>query len=396
MTSFQPSSRFNAQRSQFRQDFDANPLPTLGLSRTQQQEYSIRKAILASVTGNWNNAGFERELSNEIAARSNKSTGGAFIPISDLLIPLNNTRATYAVGASTTGGATVQTSVSTDYISFLRNKALIMLMGARMLSGLNGNLNIPRQSGIASTYWVGEGGAVSQSESTFDDVRLRPKTVGNISRYTRSFLLQTSLDVEGFIRQDLASGIALEIDRTAINGSGSSNQPLGILNYPSAQVVSLGTNGGAPTYDAIIQMETALSSTNSDIGALGFLTTPQARGKLKRTLKNPSASNSDYVWENASNYDDLIGQGLLNGYRAGVSNQVPADLTKGTGTNLSAIIFGNFDDLLIGSWGELEILANPYGDGFDSGDVRVRALQTVDIQARRQNSFCVIKDAITN
>ena len=396
MNSYQPSSRFNAQRPQFFREFDTNPLPTLGLSRTQQQEYSIRKAILASVTGNWNDAGFERELSNEIAAKSNKSTGGCFIPISDLLIPLANTRATYATGASATGGATVQASVSTDYISFLRNKALIMLMGARMLSGLNGNLNIPRQTGIASTYWVGEGGAVSQSESTFDDVRLRPKTVGNISRYTRSFLLQTSLDVEGFIRQDLASGIALEIDRAAINGSGSSNQPLGILNYPSAQVVSLGNNGGEPNYDSIIQMETAISSTNSDIGALGFLTTPQVRGKLKRTLKNPSSANSDYTWENASNYDDLIGQGLLNGYRAGVSNQVPATLTKGTGTNLSAIIFGNFNELLIGSWGELEILANPYGDGFDSGDVKVRALQTVDIQARRQNSFCVVKDAVTN
>ena len=395
MNSYQPSSRFNAERPQFRRDFDANPLPTLGLTPKMQQEYSIRKAILASVTGNWNDAGFERELSNEIAAKSNRSTGGAFIPISDLLIPLNNSRATYATAASATGGVTVQTSVSTDYISFLRNKALIMLMGARMLSGLNGNLNIPRQTGIASTYWVGEGGAVSQSESTFDYVPLRPKTVGNISRYTRSFLLQTSLDVEGFIRQDIASGIALEIDRAAINGSGSSNQPLGILNYPSAQVVSLGTNGSAPTYDSIIQMETAISSTNSDIGALGFLTTPNARGKLKRTLKNPSASNSDYTWENASNYDDQIGNGLLNGYRAGVSNQVPADLTKGTGTNLSAIIFGNFDDLLIGSWGELEILANPYGDGFDSGDVRVRALQTVDIQARQQNSFCAIKDAIT-
>jgi HK97 family phage major capsid protein len=395
MNVFQPLNRFNSQRPQFFREFDANPLPTLGLSRTQQQEYSIRKAILASVTGNWNDAGFEREISNEIAARSNRSTGGAFVPISDLLIPLEN-RSTYAVGASATGGATVQTSVSTDYISFLRNKALIMLMGARMLSDLNGNLNIPRQSGIAVTYWVGEGGAVSQSESTFDDVRLRPKTVGNISRYTRSFLLQTSLDVEGFIRQDLASGIALEIDRAAINGSGSSNQPLGILNYPSAQVVSLGTNGGAPNYDSIIQMETLASTINADVGALGFLTTPNARGKLKRTLKNPTAANSDWIWENASNYDDQIGNGLLNGYRAGVSNQVPSNLTKGTGTNLSAIIFGNFNELLIGSWGELEILANPYGDGYDSGDVKVRALQTVDIQARHENSFCVIKDAITN
>jgi HK97 family phage major capsid protein len=126
------------------------------------------------------------------------------------------------------------------------------------------------------------------------------------------------------------------------------------------------------------------------------LTTPNARGKLKRTLKNPTAANSDWIWENASNYDDQIGNGLLNGYRAGVSNQVPSNLTKGTGTNLSAIIFGNFNELLIGSWGELEILANPYGDGYDSGDVKVRALQTVDIQARHENSFCVIKDAITN
>ena len=373
----------------------AQPVAALGLSDKEQREYSVCKAILAQVDPTYREqAGFERELSNEIAKKTGRSTSGFYIPVRDLRVPWGNVqqRATYATGAAATGGVTVPTILdAASLIEFLRNRSLCMQMGARMLSGLTGILDIPRQTGVASTYWVGEGGGVSQSESTFDKITFTPKTVGVKSRMTRLMLLQSSIDIEAFLRQDIAQSIALEIDRTVINGSGSANQPTGILVAAGTTTISLGTNGAAPTWDNLVQAETAVASINADIGSLGFMSTPQVRGKLKRTLKNSSASNSDWIWENGS--DPLIGQ--VNGYMMGVTNQVPANLTKGTGTGLSAIIFGNWSDVMIGEWGVLEILANQFGAGYDSGDIEVRALQTIDIQLRRAASFVKIVDAIT-
>jgi len=373
----------------------AQPVAALGLSDKEQREYSVCKAILAQVDPTYREqAGFERELSNEIAKKTGRSTSGFYIPVRDLRVPWGNVqqRATYATGAAATGGVTVPTILdAASLIEFLRNRSLCMQMGARMLSGLAGILDIPRQTGVASTYWVGEGGGVSQSESTFDKITFTPKTVGVKSRMTRLMLLQSSIDIEAFVRQDIAQSIALEIDRTVINGSGSANQPTGILVASGTTTVSLGTNGAAPTWDALVQAETAVSSINADIGSLGFMSTPQVRGRLKRTLKNPSAVNSDWIWENGS--DPLIG--MVNGYMMGITNQVPFNLTKGTGTGLSAIIFGNWADVMIGEWGVLEILANQFGAGYDSGDIEVRALQTIDIQLRRAASFVKIVDAIT-
>lgn len=373
----------------------AQPVAALGLTDKEQREYSVCRAILAQVDPTYREqAGFERELSNEIAKKTGRSTSGFYIPVRDLRVPWDKIqkRATYATGAAATGGVTVPTILdAASLIEYLRNRALCMQMGARMLSGLTGNLDIPRQTGITSTYWVGEGGSVSQSEATFDKITFTPKTVGVKSRMTRLMLLQSSIDIEAFVRQDIAQSIALEIDRTVINGSGSSNQPTGILVASGTTTVSLGTNGAAPTWDALVQAETAVASINADIGNLGFMSTPQVRGKLKRTLKNPTATNSDWIWENGS--DPLIG--MVNGYMMGITNQVPANLTKGTGTNLSAIIFGNWADVMIGEWGVLEILANQFGAGYDSGDIEVRALQTIDIQLRRAASFVKIVDAIT-
>jgi HK97 family phage major capsid protein len=61
----------------------------------------------------------------------------------------------------------------------------------------------------------------------------------------------------------------------------------------------------------------------------------------------------------------------------------------------SAIIFGNFDDLIIGQWGGLDVLVDPY-TGSSAGTVRVRVLQDVDIAVRHAESFAAMKDALTS
>ena len=116
---------------------------------------------------------------------------------------------------------------------------------------------------------------------------------------------------------------------------------------------------------------------------MGYLTNAKVRGKLKTTSK--VSGQNGFIWED----------GMLNGYKASVSNQVPSNLTKGTSSGVcSAIIFGNWSDLIIGQWGTLDLMVDPYS-GSTSGTVRVVALQDVDIAVRNAVSFSAMLDALT-
>jgi HK97 family phage major capsid protein len=285
------------------------------------------------------------------------------------------------------GGDTVATNLlAADFITLLRNAMALIPMGIRTLSDLNGNIAIPRQTGGATGYWVAESGAPTESQQAFDQVTMTPKTVGAFTDISRKLLLQSSMDVEAFVRQDLATVLGLAIDLAGIAGTGADNQPRGILATSGIGSVAGGTNGAAPTWAHIVELETAVAVDNAAIGNLGYLTNAKVRGKLKTTQKFAD-TNGMPVWEG--------GDTPLNGYRAGVSNQVPGNLTKGTASGVaSAIIFGNFADLLMGMWGGLDLLVDPYTHS-TSGTVRIRALQDVDVAVRHPESFSAMLDALT-
>jgi HK97 family phage major capsid protein len=256
-------------------------------------------------------------------------------------------------------------------------------LGANMMNNLVGNIAIPRQTGGATAYWVAESGAVTESQAAFDQVTLSPETVGAFSDISRRLLLQSSMDVEAFVRNDLATTLALEIDRAAINGSGSSNQPTGILNVSGIGSVVGGTNGAAPDWADIVDLESAVAVDNADVGTLGYLTNSAVRGKLLQTEK--ASSTGQFIWTDNN---------TLRGYKAAVSNQVPSTLTKGSSSVCSAIIFGNWNDLLIGTWGGIDINIDT-STGSASGTVRVVALQDVDVAVRHAESFAAMQDATT-
>ncbi|HQF76409.1 MAG TPA: phage major capsid protein, partial [Syntrophales bacterium] len=280
--------------------------------------------------------------------------------------------------------------LAASFIELLRNKMLLRRLGAQVLGGLVGDIAIPKQTGGATAYWVGENANVTESQQTFGQVALSPRTVGTYTDISRKLLIQSSLDVEAFVRNDLATVLALAIDYAGINGLGQgSSQPLGILQTSGIGAVAIGTDGGAPTWSHIVDLETEVSIDNADVGNLAYLTNAKVRGKLKKTFTNATYGEIP-VWGKG----EEPGFGELNGYRAGVSNQVPSNLTKNAGSNLSAIIFGNFSDYIIGEWGAIDILIDPYTGGA-AGTVRVRVLQDVDGACRRAESFAAIKDAST-
>lgn len=360
------------------------PLPTadIGLDKRETKRYSVLRVLNALANPGdaaaQRAAAFERECSEAAATKLGKQARG-------FMVPYEVQKRDLTAGTPTAGGNLVATDLlAGSFIDALRNAMVINNLGTRMLTGLVGNIAIPRLSGTGSAFWVAENTAPTESDQTIAQVTLSPKTVGAFTDISRRLLLQSSLDVEAMVQNDLAAILGLAIQQAAINGSGASNQPSGILTRVTSSVIG-GPNGAAPTWANMVQLESDVAVANADIGTLGYLTNARMRGRLKSTSK--VSGQNGFVWDG--------GDTPVNGYRVGVTNAVPSNLVKGTsGAVCSAMIFGNFADLIIGMWGALDLMVDPY-TGSTAGTVRVVALQDVDVQLRNVVSFATMVDALT-
>ena len=346
------------------------PLDTqeIGLTKKEVRNFSLMKAIRAMANPTDRNAqaeaAFEFEASQEAAKRSGIDPRGLYLPM-DVMRSWNqrdlNTSDDSAMVAEAYRGG--------DFIDVLRNASSVMQAGATMLTGLQGDVKIPKKTAASSAGWIAsEGGASSESEPTFGQVTMSPKTIGAFTDITRLMMMQSSLDIENLVRNDLSTGIALAIDDGALEGSGSSGQPTGIKNTSgiNAPTSFAGVN---PTFAEVVAMETAVAEDNALLGNLAYILNASMAGALKTTVKD--AGSGQFVLQG----------GEMNGYRAIVSNQVTA----------GDLYFGNFADCLIGMYGGLDITVDPY-TASTSGTVRIVALQTVDVAVRHAVSFAVNND----
>jgi HK97 family phage major capsid protein len=380
--------------------------PDVDLTQKEQENYSVRKAIWAQLNNDWKEAGFEREISSELAKKRKHTFQGsnAFLMPTNLrfqakdaqrsvLFEGMNKRAIYQVGTAGQGGNLVETELlASSFIEVLRNRTVTGQLGAQYLTGLVDNVNIPRQNAQTTTYWVGESVALTESEATFDQVQLRPHVVGAYSKMSRLMLQQSTPAIEQIVRNDLLMVEALAIDAAALYGTGSSSQPTGISNTSNIGSVVGGTNGANWTFDFMVQLYAAPLVANAPQENLAFAINAKTKGYLA-TLKS---TTGQYLWNPTQSIAGGIPPDLV-GYRYAVSNQLPWTLTKGTATSIcSMAIFGNWQELLIGEWGVTEIMVNPYDStGFTTGDVGIRVFQTVDIGLRHPASFAVMSDGLT-
>lgn len=362
------------------------------LTETEKARFSMMRAVNASITGKWDQAGFELECSNEIAKRSGRvpsDSKGFFVP--------TNLRAAYTVGTAgsgTTGGTMVATNLlAGSFIEVLRNKARVMQLGATVLSGLVGNVTIPRQTGQTSTFWVAEGVDTSESEATFDSISLSLKSIGTWSLVTRNMLMQATPDIDMIARADMLAAMALGVDLAALSGIGTGATPRGIANQTGIGSVVGGTNGAAITIDNLIDLETQITAANAPETNLAYL----ANAKTVGSLKKLKSSTGQYLWTGSAVGAQSGTPGEINGYPVARTNQARSTLTKGSsGAVCSEIFFGAWSELVIGEWGVLEIIPNPYAaEAYKSGGVLLRALQSLDIGVRHGASFAVMSDALT-
>ena len=334
----------------------------IGLSATETREFSFQRAINALANPGDRKlqeaAAFERECSDAAVQRDGKAAQGIRVPNEVL-------RRDLTVGTASGAGDLVGTDFRPgSFIELLRNRSALAGLGVTSLSGLSGNVAIPRQTASATAYWLAESGSPTESQQTVDQVNLSPKTVGAFTDYSRRLMLQASIDVEQMIRQDLATVLALEIDRCGLYGLGNTSQPLGVKLTTGINTEDFGAS--TPTYAEVVSMESKIAADNADIGAMAYLMNATMRGNLK--TKDKGTDTGAYVFEPG---------GTVNGYNAVVSNQVES----------GDIFFAVWSQLIMAMWSGLDLTVDPYTHS-TSGTVRVVALQDVDFAVRHPEGFC--------
>ncbi|MBN9461161.1 MAG: phage major capsid protein [Burkholderiales bacterium] len=309
--------------------------------------------------------GAAAEYSRETERRTGRKAQGVFVPLAAL---------EQRVSTTTSVSDIVPTDHRPDqYISPLRNALLARRLGVRVLSGLSGNVSIPKHGSGLTVGWVAENSALTPSDMSFDSVMLSPRHAGGLTELSRQLIQQSSPDIERLVREDLAAMLAQAIDSALIKGGGA-NEPDGVLASVGTSGVQSGTLA-TPTWAQVLGMIEMAELENAPVSS--WLTHPEVATKLRGTLKATG----------------LPGYLLENGHMAErpvyVTNQVPATGSPATGT----VILGDWSQAILGIWSEVDILVNPFAEtAYTKGNVLVRAMSTVDVALRHPQAFVVADD----
>jgi HK97 family phage major capsid protein len=286
-------------------------------------------------------------------------------------IPLSTKAVDYDSVSPAAGGSNlIPTELhSNEFIDILRQQSVIMSLNPRIIRG-TGNIDVPKQDSGATAYWNdGDGTAITESTPNFSLVSLRPTFCTGLVKYNYRVGLQTGGNVESIIRADLMAQIAAEIDNQAINGDGSSSKITGILNTSGINSDTWGASPAAVNWIDVLELEKMLIDDKALVGNnLHYLVDPYTYKDMKSTTKAAADDPGAGFLIDVEN-----GRPILNGYRVHVSTHVPAN----------TLIFGNFNELLVGDWGAIALASDPYSN-FNTGTVGVRAMLPIDLAVRHQ------------
>jgi HK97 family phage major capsid protein len=332
----------------------------------------------AIVTGK--SRGIVREVTDSIAHDTGRPCRGLYLPW--MLRPaMSGLDSTTGAGGSYTVPETLVPSVLDELLAQSR----VLSFGAQVWPGLTSNLRLATESSSNTWVWAGQnpGADVAQTDATFGFHTMTPKT-GQATTSVSNQLLKQSPRVRPFLVHDIARTFGVAIDAAAINGIGVQGAPLGIIKTPGVNVVSIGATGGAAIYSHLCALEHAIGAAHADDPACAFLTTSAQRQKLRAVATNGTGSRM--CWECDEGMDQCIQR------PAAVSANVPSNLTKSSGTGLSAIVYGSWKTLVVGLWGGIEIISDPYSLK-KQGITEITSLAWADIMLLYPTAFAQILDA---
>jgi HK97 family phage major capsid protein len=330
------------------------------------QEFSWIKAIKGAKSGNWHEAGYEKEIHENMMAKANAS------------------------GVPAEGGYIVPTELWMDeYVELLVSQTVLDRAGVRRvtLAG-HGNMEIPSQASHIIAQWVGEAVSSSSTDVTFNPlIELKPKTLMGLTAYSKKVLNQTAGNIDRIIKQDLFTQMVLRLEKDVFYGSGIAPVPLGLVNQSGlAHVVTTGGAGTPITYQGLLDLIGYVEDNNVNVNNAKFVSSKAFGRKLKSLVStqgiplfNPQVSSDplDYYL----------------GYEALTSTLINS--TNGTSANTGEVFFGDFSNILVGMWQGLVIEQTDIGGtAFNTNSVIIKATGEYDIANRRPNSFAMITDAI--
>ncbi len=344
------------------------PKTQIGMTRPELGEYSLMRAINAHVERDWSGAGFEAECSRAIEDAVGKSPNGFFVPyeVQQGATTEDVQQRVMTVGTDTAGGYLRATNLlASSFIELLRARVLLGRLNARVLPGLVGNVDIPRLDGGVAFNWVDEEGDATPDDATLGILQLSPKTVVGEVPISRRLLKQSTPSVEAMLMDDMAKGAALAIDLAGFQGSGAAGQPTGVFNTTGVGTVTIAAAGN-PTRAEMIEFETDVLNANALMGTLGYVCTAPVQGNMKN--RNIDTGSGKFLMEG----------GQVNGYDVNISTQLAAN----------SIGFGNWEDVVMGMWGVLDIEPDK-AEKAAAGGLVLRVFQDVDIGVRHAGSFSV-------
>lgn len=332
-----------------------------------RSKYSVVRAI-AGAAGLSADDGFEREVGQELARRESRSFEGVAVPL-EALAPETRTV------DGTSGADLIGTDHANEIVDRLRAGTAANRLGVRFVSGLRGDLDIPKLAASSAAGWFADGDTIGESDPGFDKISMKPKHLGARTAFSRTMLLQSVPAVEGIIRGDLTAVLSEALDKAVFVGSGSGNEPTGIHNQTGVNNYETAVSGTISQAD-VIDLIGALAEANSE--ASGFAMSPTVAKALRKL-------------------EDADGRllGLLSGIgRSATMENLPVATSThlpGMATGDKAITAGRFSDVLVGMWGALDLMVNPYGDAyFSKGAVGVRAIMAADIAVRHPEAFATL------
>ena len=357
----------------------ANKTLNLGLTTREAANYFVAEAIECAIDPKRKT--FPYDVHQALAAKLGhpcRDAHSIFVPST-----LNPRASGLDSKNNATGGYLTPTTIP-DLVEYQWAQMVLGQLGATPVPNLDASVQFAKETASVQTVWTGQnpGSDVAESAMTFGAVTGTPYTSQGTITVSRQLVGQASRNIalEARLRKDVMRGHAQAFDAAAINGSGSSNQPTGILQNQNINIVSIGASGGAAAYSHICSLEEAVS--NANVEPTGFLTTPTQRRKLRQVAIN--GTGSDMTWDAETN--------TMLGRPSFVSNNVPGNLSKGSGSNLSAIICGKWDELLLLEFGVVELVIDPYSK-IRQGCIEISSFSMVDAILPRPTTFAIIGDA---
>jgi HK97 family phage major capsid protein len=300
--------------------------------------FSLRRAILAHVNG-------QQQRDAESAAIDEATKAHRGVPedgeCGSLIIPME-VRAAYTAGTEAATGVVIDED-QMELLLPLESNLVLTRAGARMMTGLKGDIYWPSHTGT-QVFWQGENEEAQDGAGTFTKGTIfQPKRLTAFIDISKQLLVQENRSVEALIRQLMAVRIAQKIEQTAFAKDAH------VDGVPDGLFQAAPTITGNLDWASVVAMETKADLNNALFGNLAYIMHPSLVGKAKTKVKDASGAGGFIFGEN--------GTGMLNGYRALRTNNVP---TLGDGNTSYGAIFGNWSDFFIGQWGAIDITVDPY------------------------------------